>query len=334
MRLTLTVVFTLAFAGMARAQSGDAPRGGGRQLSKLIEGPDLGYKPVPNPLPLPPGMMWGSVAGVVINSQGHIFVYAGTRPELTLNGIEPLPLYEFDVDGKFIRAWGKNLESKSPHGFRIDAADNFWLSDIGDHTVTKLNAKGEVLFTLGTKNKAGVWDEAAGNRTFNQPTDLALTSNGDIFVGQGHGGAGDPRVLRFDKTGKYITSWSGKVDGPSAFSNVHAIMVDPDGHIWVGDRAAKKILIFDVDGKFIRAIQMDVYVCSFYVAKNGQLFMLSGWDGQILKLDWNAKILAATGKPGRGLNQYGEAESMAISARGEIFVADKINDYVQKLIPK
>jgi len=62
--------------------------------------------------------------------------------------------------------------------------------------------------------------------------------------------------------------------------------------------------------------------------------MLSGWDGQILKLDWNAKILAATGKPGRGLNQYGEAESMAISARGEIFVADKINDYVQKLIPK
>jgi len=297
--ILLTIVLTLAGAITVLAQAGDA-RGRGRQLSKLIEGPDLGYKPVPNPLPLLAGMMWGSVAGVVINSQGHIFVYAGTRPELTLYNIEPLPLYEFDADGKFIRAWGKNLESKSPHGFRIDAADNFWLSDIGDHTVTKLNPKGEVLFTLGTKNKAGVWDEAAGNRTFNQPTDLTLTSNGDIFVGQGHGGggAGDPRVLRFDKTGKYITSWSGKVDGPAAFSNVHAITADPNGHIWVGDRAAKKILIFDVDGKFLRVIQMDVYVCSFYVAKNGQLYMLSGWDGQILKLDWYAKILAATGKPG------------------------------------
>jgi hypothetical protein len=50
-------------------------------------------------------------------------------------------------------------------------------------------------------------------------------------------------------------------------------------------------------------------------------------------MDWNARPLAVTGRPGRGLNQYGEAESLAINARGEMFVADKINDYVQKLVP-
>ena len=336
MKFTLTAVVILGSAMMAWSQA-EAPRGGGgRQLSKLIEGPDLGYKPVANPLPLPQGMIWGSVAGVVINSQGHIFVYAGTRPELTQNNIETLPLTEFDADGKFIRAWGRNLESRSPHGFRIDSADNFFLSDIGDHTVTKLNPKGEVVFTLGTKNKAGVWDEASGTRVFNQPTDLALAPNGDIFVGQGHGGGAgaDPRVLRFDKTGKYITSWSGKVTGPAAFTNVHAVMIDPQNRIWVGDRGAKKILIFDVNGKYLESIQMPVYVCSFYISKDGQPYMLSGWDGQVLKIDWKGNILAATGKPGRGLNQYGEAEGMAISPKGEIYVADKINDYVQKLIPK
>ena len=124
------------------------------------------------------------------------------------------------------------------------------------------------------------------------------------------------------------------MDGPGAFSNVHAVTMDPQGRVWVGDRTAKKILIFTVDGKFVQSIQMDVYVCSFFVAKDGQPYMLTGWDGQILKIDWNGKILAATGKPGRGLNQYGEAESLAINDKGEMFVADKVNDYVQKLVRK
>src|SRR5678816_2942676 len=100
-----------------------------------------------------------------------------------------------------------SLGYSSPHGFRIDDADNFWVTDIGNHTVMKLNPKGDILITLGTKGKAGVWDEAAGNHTLNQPTDIALAKNGDVFVGQGHGGGAnsDPRILRFDKNGKYIT---------------------------------------------------------------------------------------------------------------------------------
>ena len=139
--------------GRGGARGGDGG-GGGRVLSKLIEGPDLGYKPVPNPLPLPAGMSFGALGGVVINSQQHIFVFTGTRPELTQNGADPLPLVEFDADGKFVRAWGKELGSSSPHGFRLDSSDNFWLTDIGNHTVTKLNPKGEVVLTLGTKGKS------------------------------------------------------------------------------------------------------------------------------------------------------------------------------------
>src|SRR5207244_113608 len=101
-------------------------------------------------------------------------------------------------------------------------------------------------------------------RTFYQPTDIALGSDGDIFVAQGHGGnGGDPRVLRFDRNGKYLNSWSGKVDGPAAFSNVHAITLDLDGNLWVGDRAAKKILLFKKDGSYVKSIQMPVYVCGF-----------------------------------------------------------------------
>lgn len=326
-------------AGAAPAQL-PVPGGAGggrpaRQLSKLIEGPDLGYKPVANPLPMPAGMAYGSTAGVQINSKGHIFVFMGVRPDQKLNNMAFGPMVEFDPDGRFVRAWGEALDVSSPHGFRIDSEDNFWLTDIGDHTVTKLNPKGELLFRIGTKGKAGVWDEASGSRTLSQPTDLVIARNGDIIIGQGHGGAGDPRVLKFDKNGKYIASWSGKTEGPAAFADVHTVIFAPDGNLWVGYRSAKRILVFTPDGKFVRGIQMPVYVCSFYIhEKTNQLYMTSGWDGQILKLDWNANILAATGSPGVGLNKYGESMGLAISSRDEIFVGDKINDVVQKLIRK
>jgi len=111
----------------ARGGAAQGGRGGVRQLSAPIEAPDLGVRPVPNPLPLPTGMAFGSLAGVVVNSKQHIFVYTGTRPELTLHKADPLPLVEFDPDGKFIRAWGAELKSDSPHGFRMDKEDNFYL---------------------------------------------------------------------------------------------------------------------------------------------------------------------------------------------------------------
>jgi hypothetical protein len=105
------------------------------------------------------------------------------------------------------------------HGLRIDKDGNLWTTDVGAHTVMKLSPKGDVLLTLGTKGKAGVWDEAAGSRLFNEPNDIAIAANGDLFITQGHtpgAGKGDPRVLKFDKDGKFIKTWGGKEPSPAS----------------------------------------------------------------------------------------------------------------------
>ncbi len=284
-------------------------------------GPDLGYVPLPDALPLPPGMTYASVAAIDINSKGHIFVFERA----------PVPLLEFDRDGKFIRAFGEGLAARS-HGLRIDSHDNIWITDVAENTVTKLNPQGEPVMTLGTRGPAGEWNEAAGSRRFNQPVDLAFAPNGDVFVAQGHGGP-DPRIFRFDKNGKLITQWSGKVDGPASFSLPHTLTLDPKGNLYVADREAKKILVFDVNGKYIRTIQKDTRICAFYVTKDKQLYMTSGTDGQLEKLDWNGKILGITGGgQGKGPDQYGEAHYMTIDAQGDIYVADTGLKRVQKLV--
>jgi hypothetical protein len=104
-------------------------------------------------------------------------------------------------------------------------------TDVGAHVVFKLSPEGEVLLTLGIKGEAGEWNEATGSRRFNQPNDVAIGTNGDIFVVQGHtpGSMGDPRVLKFDKNGKFILSWGGKGKEPGKFDVAHGIAIDAHG---------------------------------------------------------------------------------------------------------
>jgi hypothetical protein len=62
--------------------------------------------------------------------------------------------------------------------------------------------------------------------------------------------------------------------------------------------------------------------------------MVNGFAGQVLRLDLDGKVLAATGKPGKGAGEFGEAHFVAVSPRGEIYVADSVNSAVQKFVKK
>ena len=66
---------------------------------------------------------------------------------------------------------------------------------------------------------------------------------------------------------------------------------------------------------------------------DGVLYMTSGFDGQIAKLDANGRVLGVTGRSGEGPNEYGEAHDLAVARDGAIYVSDVINKRLTKLIP-
>jgi len=286
--------------------------------------PVLDYVAVPDPLPLPAGMTMGAAASVAFDAKGHLFVL--TRG--------PQGLFEFDQDGKFVRAFADGMFNRS-HGLRIDRDGNFWATDVGAHVVFKLSPQGQVLMTLGVKGEAGDWNESTGSRKLNQPNDIAIAGNGDIFVVQGHtpGPMGDPRVLKFDKNGKFITSWGGKGKGPGQFDVAHGIAIDAGGLLWVTDRENQRIEIFDANGKFVREVKYAGLPCSLDIGKQ-YIYMVNGFAGQLLRLDLKGNVLAATGKSGTGVGEFGEAHVVAVSPRGEIYVADSVNAKVQKCVQR
>jgi DNA-binding beta-propeller fold protein YncE len=315
----LVAALVLGTGGPAAAQRPSDP-----SLLVPQTAPELDYVAVADALALPSGTTMGAPAAVAFDSKGHLWV---------LNR-GPQPLFEFDAKGTFIRAFGDGLFTRT-HGLRFDRDGNLWVSDVGSHIVVKLSPQGQVLLTLGVKGEPGAWDEAAGTRRLNQPNDVAFTSDGAMFVVQGHtpGALGDPRVLKFDRNGRFVKSWGGKGKEPGRFEVAHGIAIDAKGLLWVADRENQRIQIFDEDGTFVREIKYAGLPCALDIGSQ-YIYMVNGFAGQVLRLDLSGAVQAATGKPGKGVGEFGEAHFITVSPGGELYVADSVNSTLQKFVKR
>src|SRR5438067_9004168 len=150
--------------------------------------PQLAFSLVPEFLKLPPGMNFGEVPGVAVDSKGHVYVF--TRSNTATGpayGPAAAQLLEFGPKGEFVREIGKGLYAWSEaHSVRIDKDDNIWAIDKGSDMVIKFNQAGRVVWVFGRKAEAS--DEGAKpwghpdpplpaiDGLFRQPTDVTWDS--------------------------------------------------------------------------------------------------------------------------------------------------------------
>lgn len=223
---------------------------------------------VPNPFgpgeawgSLPAGRSWGSTSAIYPHRDeqgrftGRIWVAercAGSN--CRSSDLDPILLFE--PDGELIRSFGSGMFIW-PHGIHADHQGNLWVADAvhtdcktgGEdgrgHQVHKFSPDGELLLSLGT---AGVPGES--ETAFSCPSDVAVARNGDIFVGDGHnhGHGGNNRIVRLRSDGKFIESWGSAGPEDGQFSGIHALAVDSQDRLFVGDRANQRIQIFSTDG--------------------------------------------------------------------------------------
>jgi DNA-binding beta-propeller fold protein YncE len=250
----------------------------------------------------------GAPSSVAVAGDGHLIVFnRGAHP-----------LIELDASGTFVRAFGEGRYTR-PHGMRLDPDGHIWTTDVNAHTVTKMDRRGQVLLTLGQ-----------GATRFNQPTDIGFGPGGEIFVVEGHG-MSEPRVLKFDRHGAFVKAWGTRGTGPGQFDIAHSVVVDGRGLVYVADRQNRRVQVFDGDGTYVREWKFAGLPCGLTL-RDGRMYMVSGFAGQILELDANGKATAATGQPGKGLGEFGEAHYLAFGSRGEIYVADTVNARLHKFV--
>src|SRR6202049_4204721 len=229
--------------------------------------PELSFESVPDFPRLPPGMNFGEVPGVAVNSKGHVFVF--TRSNSAggpAYGAAAAQLLEFGAKGEFVREIGKGLYAWSEaHSVRIDKDDNIWAIDKGSDMVIKFNQAGRVVMVFGRRaegadEESKPWGHPnpplpAVDGLFRQPTDVAWDSDGNIYITDGYVNS---RVAKYDKDGDWVKSWGDRSREPEQFRLPHAIVVDRNNNLYVGDRTNRRIQVFDTDGKFLRSFTMYV----------------------------------------------------------------------------
>jgi sugar lactone lactonase YvrE len=296
------------------------------------------------PVDLPQG--GGGVSAAQIDSKGNLWVFER-------NAAGTPQLFEFGLDRKLIRAIGDDVigHQLKAHGMAIDSEDNVWICDADGATVMKVSPAGKLLLTLGTKGRRGDWNEAKGQRLLWQPLDLAFAPNGDIYIGEGHANespndtdsedpansVGAARVIHLDKAGKFLDQWYGNSIGQGKFSMVHGLAIDPlDGDVWLADREEYRLVVYTAGGKFVKTVQMRNLMCAIAFDPQGNLWVASGQDGQILKIDRNGKVLGAIGNgSGTGEGQFIESNYVTWDKQGNLYTGDtSVGRVTEMIAPK
>jgi sugar lactone lactonase YvrE len=303
------------------------------------------YRSIENWGQLPDGRRWGSTSAVAIDPDG-VSIWVGercgeVRPPNQIDQSQPFacagskldPILKFDASGKLLTSFGAGL-LLFPHGLHVDREGNVWVTDgLGrggmGHQVFKFSPDGKLLMTLGKPGTPG-----SGPDEFNAPSAVVTAPNGDIFVADGHGGNTNARIVKFDKTGQFIKTWGKKGAGPGELDVPHAIAMDSQGRLFVGDRQNNRIQIFDQDGKFLDQWTQFSRPSGIYIDRQDNIYVADSESESVSKNHdgWKRGIRIGSARDGsvtafipdpvEKSNTTSAAEGVAADAAGNIYGAE------------
>lgn len=187
---------------------------------------------------------------------------------------------------------------------------------------------------------------------------VAVNSKGHVFVfsrGNTSGpayGAAAAQLLEFDASGNYVREIGHNL---YAWSFAHTVKVDAQDDIWVTDKGSDMVIEFDPYGRVAMVFGrkqeasdehtgplahrepplppvdgMFRQVTDVAWDAAGNTYISDGYiNSRVAKVDKNGNWLMSWGEPGTGPGQFNTPHSIAVDARGNVYVADRGNRRIQ-----
>jgi hypothetical protein len=237
---------------------------------------------------LPADIQYGNTHGVCEDSHGHIYIHHTVYS----TSEKPDSMVVFDHKGKFVKSWGKEFKGGA-HGLHIhkEGKQEFlYLCDTKRGLMVKTTLNGEEVFTLGYPKEA----EPYSKQIKYSPTNLTITPNGDIYIGDGYGSS---YINQYDSQGKYIRTFGGPGKEAGQLLCPHGIRADtrgPEPVLLVADRTNKRIQRFTPDGKHIDFLYGTNAPCYFDIYKNGDM-VVPDLFARVTLMDKDNKIITELG---------------------------------------
>ncbi len=176
---------------------------------------------------------------------------------------------------------------------------------------------------------------APAEQRMHMPTDVAVDSQGRIFVADG----ANDRILRFTPDGKLDEAITEV--GQHKLKRPVGITVDAQDQLWIADSGNHAIIVRDKDGKLVSGIvplQIDASgpadPTDIVITPDGKRTYVADNDHhRVLVRDNATRQWTALGDFGRGIGQFQWPFMLAAGPDNYVYVSEAIGSRVQKISP-
>jgi DNA-binding beta-propeller fold protein YncE len=279
-------------------------------------------------------------AGIAVDGSGNVLVADSGNHRIQ----------KFSNTGTFVTTWGSQGAGDGqfyyPRGVAVDASGNIYVADSGNQRVQKFTSDGTFLA------KWGSYGSGNGQFTFG-PFGVAVDGSGHVFTTDWDQMCYpfwgcetiSPRVQKFSDTGTFLTAWGSAGDGDGQFNTLYGVAVDGSGNVYVADWGNARVQKFTNTGSFILELGNygsgdGQFTFPFAVAvdSHGHVFVtdtdnnITDTPARVEKFTNTGTFLTTWGSPGSGDGQFGNGgpPGVAVDGSGHVFVADGLNNRIQK----
>ena len=197
------------------------------------------------------------------------------------------------------------------------------------------------------------WPKLPDNFTLGSPTGLGLDSEGNIIAFHRSGRTWDTDIITDlsligentistikATTGEILKSW-----GKNLFIMPHGLEVDKEDNIWVTDCGLHQVFKFDSNGNLLMTLgeakvsgndsQHFDLPTDVAVTADGSFYVSDGYgNSRVIKFSKDGRYLYEWGKFGNKQGEFNIPHGIDLDNEGNVYVADRENNRIQKFDAK
>lgn len=254
-------------------------------------------------------------------------------------------IQKFSSELAFILTWGttgrNDGEFDSPAGLAVASSGLIYVADSGNHRIQEFDSSGVFRRWYGLDDMGNTgWKQPGSGRTgstgdgagaFNEPYGVWVTDDGRLFVADTENG----RIQQISTLDGNATIIGEKGRGLGQYTGPVSIGLKGDD-VYVADSENSRVQIVTPSEEFKEVVvpdsnQLNTYFTRLAIDRNGEMInALDRDDGTIAVFDFYGEFIKRIGSRGSGNGQLLDPDGLAVSADGEVWVADTGNARIQK----